>query len=202
AGAVVRDLGKLPYIRMEQTATEQTQPWLSSIAVVAAGADRLYYGFGDRYAIHVYSHAGELQSIVRRAWTPIPVTAADWEDWVVKWSELWIKVTGDSAKKEMQELRDSPYAFTMPAFSQFIPDRVGRLWVREAHYQDAIAAGSLTDPPAVPSKWSVFDARGAWLGDVTMPKDFQPYDIGGDYVLGKLYRDGKSTVVMYRLLRS
>jgi len=76
----------------------------------------------------------------------------------------------------MQELRDARYAFTMLAFSQFIPDRIGRLWVREAHYQDAISAGSLT-----------------------MPKNFQPDDIGADYVLGKQYIDGVSKVLQFAL---
>ena len=95
---------------------------------------------------------------------------------MVEWSKLWIKSTGDSAKKEMQELRDARYAFTMLAFSQFIPDRIGRLWVREAHYQHAISAGSLT-----------------------MPKNFQPYDIGADYVLGKQYIDGVSKVLQFAL---
>jgi len=199
--SVIRDLGRLPYmVFVQENAKSYTYPWLSSIAVVAGSADHFYYGFGDQYAIRVYSPTGQLQSIVRRAWTPIPVTAADWEDWVVEWSELWIKSTGDSAKKEMLELRDSPYALTMPAFSQFIPDHIGRLWVREAHYQDAISAGSLTDPPVVGSKWSVFDPQGVWLGDVTMPKDFQPHDIGADYVLGKKRIDGVSKVVQYALL--
>lgn len=59
-GSVVRDLGRLPYIRMEQTAKEATQPWLSSIAVVSAGADRLNYGFGDRCAIHVYARTAHV----------------------------------------------------------------------------------------------------------------------------------------------
>ncbi len=199
--ALIRDLGNLPYVTLQQqSAKSHTQPWLSSIAVTAGSAQHLYFGFGDRYAIRIYSPNGQLQSIVRRAWTPIPVTAADWEDWAVEWSKLWITSTGDSAKKEIQELRESPYARTMPAFSQFIPDRTGRLWVREAHYQDAISAGSLTDPPVVPSRWSVFDAKGAWLGDVTMPKDFQPYDIGADYVLGKQRIDGVSKVVQYALI--
>ena len=199
--ALIRDLGNLPYVTLVQkNATSHTAPWLSSIAVEAGSTEHFYFGFGDQYAIRVYAPNGQLQSIVRRAWNPIPVTAADWEDWVVQWSKLWITTSGDSARKEMQELRESAYAFTMPAFSQFIPDRTGRLWVREAHYQDAIGAGSLTDPPLVPSRWSVFDTKGAWLGDVTMPKDFQPYDIGEDYVLGKQRVDGMSKVVQFALI--
>jgi len=56
--------------------------------------------------------------------------------------------------------------------------------VREAHWQDAIAAGSLSDVPVVPSTWSVFDVNGRWLGDVGMPAGFKPFDIGTDYAVG------------------
>jgi hypothetical protein len=46
----------------------------------------------------------------------------------------------------------------------------------------------------------VFDRDGAWLGDVTLPAHFQPYDIGADYVLGVARDDdGVQTVVQYAL---
>ena len=76
---------------------------------------------------------------------------------------------------------------------------MGRLWVRGAHWQDAIAAGSLADIPAVPSAWSVFDARGRWLGDVIMPAGFQPFEIGSDYVAGAMRSNGMSHVAIYGL---
>jgi len=176
-----------------------SQPWLSPTAVFGGTADRLYYGFGEQYAIRVYAADGTLQSIIRRAWTPTPVTPERWDYWVVEWAKIWVKSVGEQYAKEMMDLRASPYAETLPAFSQFIADRVGRLWVREAHLEDAIAAGSLSDPPAVPSKWSVFDSTGRWLGDVTMPANFQPYDIGADYVAGKRYESKVATAVIYAL---
>jgi len=71
--------------------------------------------------------------------------------------------------------------------------------VREAHWQDAIGNGSLPGVPAVPSNWSVFDVRGRWLGDVTMPTGFLPFEIGTDYVAGTLRTDGVNQVVNYAL---
>ena len=54
--------------------------------------------------------------------------------------------------------------------------------------------------PLVPSVWSVFDAQGRWLGDVTLPARFSPMDIGADYVLGVARdEDGVETVAMYTL---
>src|SRR5262249_17234620 len=146
-----------------------------------------------------YDGKGELQSIIRRSWTPAPISPDDWEQWVIEWSKLWVKTTGAERDRDVQEVRESPYATELPAFSQLIVDRTGRLWVREAPWQDAIGAGSLSDSPAVTSKWSVFDVRGRWLGDVSMPVGFQPFEIGADYVTGTLRSDGGTRVVVYAL---
>jgi hypothetical protein len=194
-----RDLGTFPYIEVEQVSDGPSPVWLSSVGVFAAGDDRFYAGFGDRYQIRVYGAEGRLQSIIRRTWTPTPIMAADWEHWVVEWSKLWVRTTGAEREREIQKVRESPWAEQNPAFSEFIVDRGGRLWVREAHWQDAIGAGSLADMPAVPSSWSVFDARGRWLGDVIMPTGFQPFEIGTNYVTGILRTSGVNQVVIYDL---
>jgi hypothetical protein len=195
----VRELGTFPYIELDQVSSGPMPVWLSAIGVFAAGDDRFYAGFGNCYAIRVYTSKGNLQSIIRRSWRPEPITADDWEHWVVEWSKLWVKATGAERDREVQKVREEPWAEELPAFSQFIVDLSGRLWVRGAHWQDAIGAGSLTDIPAVPSTWSVFDVRGRWLGDVRMPAGFQPFEIGTDYVTGIRRTDGVNQVVIYDL---
>jgi hypothetical protein len=45
----------------------------------------------------------------------------------------------------------------------------------------------------------VFDSRGRWLGDVSMPTGFQPFEIGTDYVTGIMRTDGVNQVVIYEL---
>jgi hypothetical protein len=189
----------IPLVEWEQTTSNPTPPWLSPIAVFASSRDRLHAGFGDRYVIKSYGKDGRLARVVHRAWTPTPITSADWEQWLIEWSKLWIKSTGAARDKEMNELRESPYAETLPAFSQFLVDHADRLWVREARWQDAIAAGSLTDTPAVESRWSVFDRTGEWLHDVSMPAGFQPFDIGADFVAGTARRNARTVVVIHAL---
>jgi hypothetical protein len=195
----VRELGTFPFLEMEQVSSGPTPPWLSAGGVFAASDDRFYAGFGDRYAIRVYAADGKLQSIIRRSWTPVPVTSDDWEHWVIEWSKLWVKSTGAERERDIQKVREEPYADVLPAFAQLIVDRSGRLWVREAHWQDAIGAGSLGDIPAVPSTWSVFDVRGRWLGDVSMPTGFQPFEIGTDYVAGRMLTASVNQVEVYAL---
>lgn len=61
-------------------------------------------------------------------------------------------------------------------------------------------APRLAGLPTVPSKWSVFDAGGRWLGDVAMPPRMIPLEIGADYILGRsLDADDVPHAVMYRL---
>jgi hypothetical protein len=194
---VGRDLGMFPYMEFQQVANEPTPVWLSATGVFAASEDRFYAGFGNHYAIRVYGRDGNLQSIIRRSWTAAPVTADDWEHWVVEWSKLWVKTTGAERDRDVQQVRESPWAEELPAFTQFIVDLGGRLWVRGSHWQDAIGAGSLNDIPAGPGTWSVFDLRGRWLGDVIMPAGFQPFEIGTNYVAGVVWLDGASQVAVY-----
>ena len=199
-GALIRDLGNMPYIALVMTKTRPTPPWLSAIGISCSGAGRFYYGFGNTFSLMVYSERGALESIIRRVWTPTPVTPADWEHWVTDWSKLWVKERGADSIKAVQSVREEPYAFELPAFSGCLVAQDGTLWVREAHLDDAISAGSLTDDPLVASKWSVFNPAGRWISDVTMPAGFGPTDIGADYVAGRFRRaPGRMTVVVYRI---
>lgn len=192
-------LGSAPYIELEQLRTQPTSPWLSAIGAFASGHDRFFAGFGDRFQINVFNGEGTPHSIIRRSWTPTPITPAEWEEWVVQWSKLWVKATGSARDSAVDVVRRATYAEELPAFSAFLVDRTGRLWVRSAHWQDAIGAGSYTDIPAVPSQWSVFDTLGRWLGDVEMPSNFQPFEIGADYVIGESRRNGFAQVAVYAL---
>ena len=201
SGDIAGDVGSVPFMEFAQTASGPTPVWLSPTAVIAGGDERFVLGYGDRYEIRVYGNDGKLRSIIRRPWKPEPITAADWEHWVVEWSKLWVSTTGAERERDIQQVREAPWAYQNPAFSQFIVDRNQRLWVRGAHWQDAIAAGSLSDVPAVPSTWSVFDVNGRWLGDVGMPAGFKPFDIGTDYVAGLRWADSLRQVVVYGLIR-
>jgi hypothetical protein len=192
-------LGTFPFMLMAMNGSDRQPPWFGPTAVVAAGGSSLFAGYGAEYSIRIFSSAGRLERIIRRRWTPVRVTRADIDRYVAEWAKRWIRATGPEAEQEKRDLRDDPYASEVPAYSQFIADRAGRLWVREAHLADAPGAGQLGTSPLVPSVWSLFDHAGRWLGDVTMPARFLPTDIGPDYVLGIARdRDGVETVVQYQ----
>ncbi len=199
---VVAPLGALPYMDLVTSEGTPRPPWFGATAVVANDDRFFYFGYGGEYAIRVYSSDGALRRIIRRRWSPAKVTRADIDAYVEEWSRRWIKTTGARAEAQRKDLRDDPYASTVPAFSQFLVDGGGRLWVREAHVADAPVAGQLNTWPLAATRWSVFDADGRWLGDVDMPARFQPTDIGQDYVLGVARNaDDVPTVALYRLLQ-
>jgi hypothetical protein len=191
-------LGNLPFMLLTMDDGMPRPPWFAPVAAFAAHGTSLYAGYGGEYAIRVFAADGTLTRIIRRRWTPTRVTDADIDEYVTEWSKRWVRGTGPDAERQKRDLRDDPYASEVPAYSQLLVDRTGRLWVREAHLADAPAAGQLNTSPLVPSVWSVFDADGGWLGDVTMPARFMPTDVGRDYVLGIARdADGVETVVAY-----
>ena len=199
-GNVRRRFGNIGHMTFAHGETRPSPPWLSPILASATDGRSLFLGLGNEYAIRVYSADGRLTRIIRRRWTPVKVTDADIDAFVTEWSKRWIKETGAEGERRKRDLRDDPYSDIVPAFSQFIADGTGGVWVREAKLADAPGAGQLNTMPLVPSTWSVFDAQGRWSGDVTMPALFMPMDIGADYVLGVARdSDGVETVVMYRL---
>jgi hypothetical protein len=193
--------GSFPMMEMVATNGEPGTAWFAPTAAFAVGATHLFVGFGNAYTINVVNRDGKLVRIIRRAWTPRRVTTADIDKYVAAWSELWIKPDSPTAARERQELRDSKYAATLPAFSEFRVDSRGRLWVREPNLDDAPSCGCLNEGAWGVSTWSIFDASGRWVSDVRMPARFRPYDIGADYILG-VQRDDDDVplVAMYRLI--
>jgi len=176
------------------------QLWLAAEAVYADNGSQFVFGYGTSYSLTKYSAEGVPTLIVRREWTPAPVSSKDWEEWTDEWLKRWSKKTGAALAAERQDLLDDDYQDALPAFSAVVLDNTGKLWVRAPKTIDGAVAGSLNDYPIGPSTWSVFSDTGIWLGDVVMPSKFEPTDIGKDYVLGIARDDDVTpTVVRYKL---
>lgn len=199
-GAIARPLGTLPTV-VFGAVSQRPSPLNFGPEFPHASSGNLFYSaLGDRYSINVYSPDWRLQRIIRRSWTPAPITSRDIDTYVDGWATLWIKTTGPAAEKERKDLRDEAYAEVLPALSTILPSRSGELWVRVPSLDGAPGCWCVAGVPTVPSRWSVFDAEGRWLGDVAMPARFTPEEIGADYVLGVARgADDVRHVVMYRL---
>jgi hypothetical protein len=64
-----------------------------------------------------------------------------------------------------------------PAYSGLLVDPNGFVWLAE------YGASPVFSPE--PRPWLVFDPRGAWLGTVDLPPNFDLFEVGEDYVLGR-----------------
>lgn len=193
-------LGDLPALEQTVNRGEQRMARLGSRAVFAAGGGKFFLGYGGEYAVRVFNADGRSAFTIRRAWRPILVSNAVIDKFVDDWGKLWITATGSAAEAERADLRGQRYAKQLPAFAQFIVDRAGQLWVRQAELADAPGTGAFDGTPLVSSQWSVFDKAGRWLGNVAMPPRFMPHDIGTDYILGTARDDDSvESIVVYAL---
>lgn len=202
AGALVRPLGKMPAAVLLAGEKHPTMLSLGPIALHASTDRAFYVGFPDQYAVRVYDADWKLQRIIRRAWTPRKLTSADLDAYVDGWMAMWSTKTGAERAAERTAMRGETYPDTIPAYSDIIVARTGELWVRESDLTGAPGCWCFAGLSTVPSKWSVFDTDGRWLGDVSMPARFIPAEIGADYVLGRS-RDQNNVprALMYRLVK-
>ena len=148
----------------------------------------VYITNGDRFEVHQFSATGDLLRIFRRSVEPRSVS--DYE------LQLWSD----------QNLANAQFGFDMAATERAhsaLPrryhaaihslqvDQEGYLWVNHS-----------LDWEANVSEWSIFDAGGLWLGNLSVPALLVHW-IGRDFILGAHvnYTTGVRTIAGYRLSR-
>ena len=158
---------------------EQTSvvPPFAPTAMYHVQSDRSLLAVGDNveYAIRIFDLEGTLQRIVRKTEPLEPVTPADVEAWKdVQRGLEWTR--GQLPQLERQWLQVT-IPETKPAYGPFTFARSGELWVGHP----VIDGEPLT-------VYSVFDARGVWLGDVDVPPGlrhwYREVDISDGFFLG------------------
>jgi len=78
-----------------------------------------------------------------------------------------------------------------PPHGRLLADQLDYLWAED-----------FQRPGAENRDWNVFDPNGALVGRVTLPENFNPVEIGADYVLGVGWDDMNVEYVrMYALTR-
>jgi len=200
AGGVIRSVGRAPVAVFVAGPTHPAPLDLGPDAPHASSGRAIYLGFSDQYAIRVYNSDWKLERIIRRAWTPRRLTGREIDTYVDGWMQMWSKKTGPEREAERKKMREDAYPDFVPAYSAILATPTGEIWVREPDLTGAPGCWCFNGLSTVPSKWSVFDAGGRWLGDVAMPPRMIPVEIGADYVLGRSRdADDLPHAVMYRL---
>jgi hypothetical protein len=218
-GRVIDSIGLLPG-RMAHGSGAQA-PFLAR-GLYAVRDDTLYFALGDTdeirlYSTHVATEGGptrqqldvagtearhgpgasmRLQRIIRRAPDPelqiTPDIIAAYNK--ARRAELARVFRNRPGFNVDAAVAETPFPDRMPAQSKILVDATGHIWTQEYVFPGKEDA---------PSRWSVYDRRGRWLGKLELPARFTVSEIGEDYVLG-VWRDPEDVqhVRMYGLRRS
>ena len=156
--------------------------WFAPNIGAVAFADSFYVGTGDTYEVTLYDVEGRIRRIVRRDRDPDEVTQAAIDEKIEQARALIVE--GPKAtyfESQVIWLSETPAAEHFPAYgNRFRVDADHNLWVEqftpERWNGDRI--------PDLGLRYDVFDASGRFLGVVHLPPNFEPTDIGTDYILG------------------
>ncbi|MEX0893088.1 MAG: hypothetical protein WEB88_13050 [Gemmatimonadota bacterium] len=136
--------------------------------------ERIYHGDGSSFQVTVRALDGTVQRLARIMRPRLPVDDALW----ARYRETELAGASAAGRSAVENrLGTFPRPDSVPAFMQILTTRDGGLWLQ--HYP---LPGDST------STWSMLDADGRWLGDVTTPPRFRVTDARADTVLG-VWRD-------------
>ena len=148
----------------------------------------------DRYEIRAFAADGTLARVVRRDHEARMPSRAQVDAFI----EGRVSRVASEMVAERAELREhyqsAPVADHLPAFGIVISDAVDHLWVEEFEVPGEEWPGAL---------WTVFGPQGHVLGLVETPEGLEIYEIGADYILGKVISElGVESVQLWPLARS
>ncbi len=176
AGALLDSVGWFPgpewYVKAEEGMMAASSRAFGRSPVATAFAGAFYFGSSDSYEIARYDSNGQLQRLIRRTHESLEVTPEDMELWI---EERLADVDDENQKTFWERLyADMPVPQTMPAYERLIVDDEGSVWVEDYRR-----------PGDAQPRWTVFDSAGVMLGAVETPPEFQIFQIGADFVLGR-----------------
>ena len=130
----------------------------------------------DRYELRAYRVSdGALARIVRREHSSRAPTRAEVVD-----AMLNAFIEAEQPEEVIEMFRpaydEAPIVENFPAFRAVLADALGHLWVKEYTPPDVERPAPL---------WTVFDPEGRVLGFVETPAEFEVFEVGADYLLGR-----------------
>jgi hypothetical protein len=193
--STVRPIGKIAgserWGRFNEKGNGGTGPLpLGKQPVIAIGADRIYTGTAETYAITMRDFSGKIIGTFGKPSVQLEATKAD-VDLAVEDEAAG----GDDAARA--RVRKSYEAMvlpkTIPAYKTMRVDSEGMVWIRDYRRASPTFA-----------QWTVFTYDGKQVAEVQLPLHLTVSEIGRDYVLGK-YVDPVEDIPeirMYRLRRN
>ena len=148
-------------------------PFQKSLVWVAWG-ELVVVAPTERYELRAYRQDGSLARIVRRENDVRSPTQADLDGY--RAAEAPEGELTRRARNRLAAWNALPLAESFPAISAIEVDLLDNLWVREYNLPGEEGR----------ALWTIFDPEGLVLGFVETPPELIIYEIGGDYILGKV----------------
>ena len=159
---------------------------LSDAASIAVTGVTFWYTDSRSATVQNYSRSGELLRTVELPFTPDRVEARDREIY----ANAWIGNNQGNTRQRLQAVVDNAvYPETLPAITDLVAGPDGSVW-----------AGRYIRQGETERTWFVVSADGEVIEQVSLPADFNLYDVAADRVIG--VRRGEADVeqvVAYRL---
>ena len=128
----------------------------------------VYVGSSERLEVEVFDHGGRLIRVQRGPDTDLII-----DDSFLSGYRAATMSRPDSLMRNRLIDNDLPMPARLPAYTEFIVDPQGNLWVER-----------FRTPWAGSNRWGVFSEGGDFYGHVEMPEDFQLMYVGNDHVVG------------------
>jgi hypothetical protein len=154
----------------------------------AAAGHAVFVGDQERWVIERYAPDGRLEMVVRMPDADLSIGA----DELAAAKDARVAAIRPERRAAMRAYLDATeHPPTKPAYHRFLVDAAGNLWVGEYRVDTA------------PSRqWQIIAPDGRWLGTVTIPEGFKPYDIGQDVMMGVITDDlGVEYVQRHRIVK-
>lgn len=168
---------------------------------------RIYVSNGADYEIRVFAPSGNLEKIIRRRHTPVPVTDALRRRYFDEAGTFFDTVaTGRHGSGEDDIARDAtlgreslPQVNAIPALGRLLVSNAGDLWVERPDLVDDPLKLEWDRAGVQDSFWDVFRSPGELVGTVRLSSRFTPRAVTGPAVLGVL-RDSLDVEYVVRYL--
>lgn len=146
---------------------------------------RLLTGMNDGWRFQIWAPDGSLARIITRPHQRKPFTDRDQQVFKDAMMELF-RQQGVPPEAAQAVLAQMEFADYYPAFVSLALGPLGSVWVQHFRTGDEIAGadGTFDIQDLGSTTWSVFDAEGRYLGDVTFPGKYQPIRAIGDRFYG------------------
>ena len=157
----------------------QFPPWFN----MTPGPGGYFATEGDSYSIDEYDNNGRLRRIIRLAREPRAVTEEIKAAYEAATREMIMApgapIEGGSPEEVLEMILAGPYPSHLPTFFRLHADPEGNLWANHYPYG--------TEDEG--NEYFVFSPDGRYLGMVEFPAGLWVYQIGNDFVLGRVTGD-------------